>query len=103
MIRLCLGGTLLLMTTTSWALQTITGKVTMVEPTYMPERITFRMDTGNNTCPAGNWFTWRKDEKNNRAVYAGLLTAMISGKTVNFVLEDNATDCVGSYLHIKHN
>ena len=90
------------MTTTSWALQYITGKVIEVEPTYMPGDVFFQMSEGNSTCPSGTWLKWTKSEKNNRAVYAGLLTAMISGKTVNFVLEDNATDCVGSYLHIKH-
>jgi hypothetical protein len=85
------------------ALETITGKVTLVEATYMPGTITFNMDTGNSTCPKGTWLKWSKTDENNKVTYSTLLTALVSGNKINFYIKDNDTTCTGAYLHLKSN
>lgn len=83
------------------ALQTISGKVLLVEGTYMPGRVTFSMDAGNSTCPAGTWLTWSKTEvENNKAIYGLLMTALASGKKVNVFVNDGDTSCKGQYIHL---
>ncbi len=37
----------------TYALQSFHGRVTVLEPTYMPDTLVFHMDVGNQTCPAG--------------------------------------------------
>jgi len=77
------------------------GKVTLVEPTYLPNAVTFVMDAGNATCPAGSWLKWQKpDPENNKAVFAALMAAMTAGKQVRLYINDGDTSCVGQFVHI---
>ncbi|MET1257045.1 hypothetical protein [Aliikangiella maris] len=92
---------LVTLSTTSWALENITGKVTFLEPTYLPSTIVFSLDAGNATCPAGTYLKWQKsDVENNKAVYSTLLAAMMSRKRIKFHFNDGDTGCVGTHLHL---
>ncbi|GAB1624084.1 hypothetical protein AAOGI_41340 [Agarivorans albus] len=84
----------------SLALEKITGNVTLVEASYMPQRITFIMDAGSASCPAGSWFKWQKTPENNQVVYSTLITSLVSGKKVNFYVADGNTQCHGAYIHL---
>jgi hypothetical protein len=90
----------LLISTNTFALEYIRGKVVILEPTYLPGTITFQLDNGNATCPKGRWLKWAKTEENNKAVYATLMAALASGKSINFIINDNDTQCKGQYLHL---
>ncbi len=92
---------LLTISTASWALEDFTGKVTFLEPTYLPGSFFFSLDAGNTTCPKGKRLKWDKpDIDNNKAVYSTLMAAMMSGKKVKFHFNDNDTGCVGTHLHL---
>jgi hypothetical protein len=83
------------------ALQAFQGKVTTLEPTYLPGMVAFAMDVGNPSCPAGTWLFWiNADSSNNKAVYATLLTALSTGKKITFHMNDGDTSCTGKYLHL---
>ncbi|MBA6302871.1 hypothetical protein H4J52_05800 [Colwellia sp. MB02u-14] len=91
---------LIMLSLNAQALESIVGKVTLVEATYLPGSISFYMDTGNATCPKGKWFKWSKNEENNKIVYSTLMTALVSGKKVRLYINDNDTSCKGQFLHI---
>ena len=92
---------LTVVTNTSFAVEYITGKVVLIEATYLPGLITFQLDTGNTACPAGTWLSWQKpDTENNLAVYSTLLAALANGKSINFVINDGDISCRGQFLHI---
>ena len=83
------------------ALQVFEGKVLVLEPTQMPNAIYFTLSTGDSVCPSGGWLIWQNpDVNNNKTLYASLLAAMISNKTVRFHRHDANTTCTGAYLHI---
>jgi hypothetical protein len=83
------------------AIEVITGRVIVLESTYLPGAISFQLDTGNTTCPLGTWLKWQKpDASNNKATYATLLTAVALGAQVNFIINDNDTSCTGQFLHL---
>ncbi len=84
----------------SYGLEKLTGVVTVVEPSYMPDTISFQMSTGNATCPKNTWFKWRKEPENNKVVYGTLLAALISGKKINFYFNDGDKNCTGTHLHL---
>jgi len=85
----------------SWCLEVIKGNVILVEPTYLPQTVTFILDAGNETCPAKRWLRWGKDNvENNLAVYSTLMAAMLSGKPVRVHVNDGDTDCMVQYLHL---
>ena len=84
----------------SYAVEYITGKVTMLESTYMPGFIILQMDTGNTTCPAGTLLKWQKDIENNKAVYSTLMAAQVSGRKINFIINNGDTTCTGVFLHL---
>ncbi|MFT7224428.1 MAG: hypothetical protein ACI82Z_001985 [Cellvibrionaceae bacterium] len=46
---------LMLASTNAFSLQELTGKVAVVEPTLVPDRVSLQMDSGNSTCPAGKF------------------------------------------------
>jgi hypothetical protein len=80
--------------------------ITVVEPTYIPDRITFQADATLGPCPAGSWLTWKGQgadavakQSNVEAVYALLLAAKLSGITVN-LFGDNA-GCVATFIHLQ--
>jgi hypothetical protein len=81
------------------AIQYITGHVTLLEPTYMPGK---QMDVGNAASPAGTWLMWDKPAAEYvQAAYATALAALMAGKVINFVINDNDTSCKGQFLHIS--
>ena len=87
------------------ALEYISGTVSTVEATYLPRTVTFTFDpsdsTASTTCPGGTWLKWSTpDTENNKAVFSLLMTALVSGKKVNFVINDGDTTCVGKYIHL---
>jgi hypothetical protein len=86
--------------TPSFALEYITGRVTLVEPTYLPGLVTLIMDTGNASCPAGTFLRWQKSNENNKSAYASLLAALVTRSPINFVINDGDTTCTGQFLHI---
>lgn len=91
---------MLLASANAAALESFLGKVTTLEPTYLPGAITFRLDSGNATCPKGTWLKWAKTEENNKIVYSTLMAALASGKRIRFHMNDNDTECKGQYIHI---
>lgn len=98
---ICAVLTLAALSTDVYALESFVGKVTVVEPTYLPTGVAFTMDTGNTACPAGTWLWWNKpDQQNNKAIYAALLAAMLTDKPVRFRINDGDAQCVGQYLHV---
>jgi hypothetical protein len=90
----------LLVTFNANSLEMITGHVKVLEPTYMPNTISFSMTVGTASCPAGTWLKWNKSEENNKAVFSTLMAALMSGKKVNVYFLDNDTTCIGQYLHL---
>ncbi|WOS40853.1 hypothetical protein [Xanthomonas rydalmerensis] len=82
------------------ALQIITGKVTQIEATYMPTQIPFLLSEGNATCPAGKPVYWAKEQENNKAIYAMLMSAFVSGKRVTLIMDDNDTSCTGKFIYM---
>jgi hypothetical protein len=82
------------------ALESIVGKVTQIEPTYLPNTISFNMDAGTVSCPKGKWLKWSKSEENNMAVYSTLMTDLVSGKKVRLYINDGDTNCKGQFLHL---
>ncbi len=82
------------------ALQIITGKVTQIEATYMPNQIPFLLSEGNTTCPAGKPVYWAKDQENTKAIYAMLMSAFVSGKRVTLIMDDNDTTCAGKFIYM---
>lgn len=98
-----LGGLVLLEITAvpAQALEYINGHVTMLEPTYMPGKFALQLDAGPARCKAGTWLYWEKPAPENvRAVYAAALAALISGKKVNFVVNQNDPSCQGQFFHL---
>lgn len=86
---------------TSQALEHFVGKVTLLEPTYLPNLVHFTMDSGSASCPTGTWLKWTNaDQNNNKAVYATLLAALTAGKTIRLYVNDGDTTCTGAFLHM---
>ncbi len=90
----------LFISSNAMALQSFYGKVTVLEPTYYPDRIKFKVDNGSAICPKGTWLTWKKTEKNNQVVYSTLMDALASGKKIRFYHDD---ECIGKYIHLLNN
>jgi hypothetical protein len=100
-LKIALGLTMAISLGHANALESFYGKVTTLEPSYLPNRVAFVMDTGNSTCPAGTWLIWvNADASNNKAVYATLLAAISAGKRVKFHINDGDTTCTGRHLHL---
>lgn len=87
----------------SHALELVTAKVTVLEPTYLPGSISFQIDKSTSRCPAGRWIKWSKSEENNKAVYSTLLAALSSQNRINLYFDESDTECKASYLHILRN
>lgn len=86
------------------AIEWIRGKVMSMESTYLPGEMQFVLDGGSVSCPAGKVIKWRKsDLENNKMIYSTLLAAMLSGRTIQVVVNDNDTNCVGQYIYILNN
>lgn len=81
-----------------------TGKVTMIEPTYMPDGVIFRLDYGAGACSAGSSLTWTvrgtteaAKIANSQAILSALITAQASGRTVGVFV--NTSNCSVEFLH----
>ena len=95
--------TLTVSSQTILALESWEGKLTNLEPTYMPNNIRFHMDSGNSTCPAGKALKWDKDNtENHNVIYSTLLAAFLAGRTIKLYIQDGDTTCTGSFLHLKN-
>lgn len=67
----------------------------------MPSRIHFTLSEGNAACPVGKTLVWaNSSQDNNKAVYATLVSALVSGKKVKFYIEDNDQSCTGKFVYI---
>jgi hypothetical protein len=67
------------------------GRVTMIEASYMPGWVSFKLDVGDATCPAGTFLVWKHPNvDNNKTVYATLLAGLLSGRPV-YAVYDTAT------------
>ena len=100
-ILIVLTAMLLLQPLVVYALEAIHGKVTELQPTGMPNNVAFKMDGGSASCPAGTWLLWAKsDPANNKAMYALILTALVSGKKVTMYITDGDTSCTGNHLRL---
>ena len=101
MKKACVGLALGLVGTSGMALEQMVGRVTYLEPTYLPAAVQFTLDVGSASCPAGQYLKWQKpDQSNNKAIYATLLMALTSGKRVRIYVNDGDTACIGQYLHV---
>ncbi|MDN2708678.1 hypothetical protein O0880_04505 [Janthinobacterium sp. SUN118] len=86
------------------ALETATGKVMNMEATYLPGTIFFQLDGGSASCPAGARIEWSKaDQANNKAIYATLLTSLVSGVKVGVVINDGDKTCKGQFIYVIAN
>lgn len=91
----------LLLPAFAYALETTVGYVTIVQPTYMPATVSFQLDAGTTSCPAGAWLSWQNaDTSNNRAVLATLLTAQVTRQRVRIYFNDGDTACKGVFMHL---
>lgn len=100
-LKFVIGLTILALSATSYALEGIVGKVSVLEATAMPAQITFYLDAGNATCPTGTWLKWQKpDPENNKAVYAALMASLASGKQIRFYINNGDTTCTGQFIHL---
>ncbi|CAK0779897.1 conserved exported hypothetical protein [Gammaproteobacteria bacterium] len=79
-------------------LKAFVGTVAVLEATYMPDAISFQMNVGDDACPANSWMTYNKNPSNNKIVYATLLAATVSGKSVQYW--HDGTNCNGSFIYI---
>src|SRR5882757_1466875 len=86
---------------TSFALVPLEGTVTILEPTYLPGQVAFQLSTSTSICPAGTWLWWRKaSADNNKAAYATLAAALVSGKRVRVYFVEGDTSCTVNNLHL---
>lgn len=81
-------------------LEVVTTKVRLVESTYMPSNVAFQLLGGTALCPAGKWLFWQRDAENNKAVYAMLMSAIISGKKINIFFDEGDSNCIPKHLHM---
>lgn len=80
-----------------------TAKVVNIEPSYMPEKILFKLDVAAGDCAAGEWIWYHGNNYNQvdsyenvKSVYAGILAASITGKRVEVHGNDH---CVAVNVH----
>jgi hypothetical protein len=86
------------------SLEHFVGKVTYLEPTYMPSTIRFTISGGNSTCPAGKAITWSKtDIENNKITYSTLMAAFMANRSVRIYINDGDSSCKAQYMHLLAN
>ena len=81
------------------AFESCFGNVTVLEPSYMPDYLTFMINCSTPSCPVGAWRTWGQSIDNNKSIYATLLSALVSGKQVEVFYSNDGT-CTPVFLHI---
>lgn len=86
------------------ALEDFTGKVTYLEPTYMPSTVRFTISGGNTNCPAGKAITWSKsDTENNKIVYSTIMAAMMAKKSLRIYINNGDSECKAQFIHLLPN
>jgi hypothetical protein len=92
--------TVLAVTPVSWALESAQAHVTAVEATYMPAEITFWVDTGNTSCPAGTTVKWiNANVDNAKSAFAVLIAAVNSGNRIQYFINNGDTNCQVQFLY----
>lgn len=83
-------------------------RVTLIEPSYMPDSIAFWIDKPVGACPAGAFLRWyargpdaAAKTANVNAIYSLLVTALASGKTLNVSVDDS--NCSVAVVQINNN
>jgi len=83
---------------TALGLDSVDARVIVLEPTYMPTRVSFMVSVAPLSCPAGNWLSWQSaDTANNKAVYGTLLAAITARKMVRIFMKDG---CEVGFIHL---
>ncbi len=88
-----------------YALETITGKVLLVEGSYLPETASFLMHaTDNSRCDSSTkpdkWIVWnRPNPASAQGVMSLITTAFVSNKSVAIVVENGT--CDPQYIYLK--
>lgn len=100
MKRIIMLAAMLLFTNQAYALEAVVAKVSLVESSYMPGNVAFILTNGTSLCPSGKWLFWQRDAENNKAVYAMLMSASISGRKINIFFEEGDNQCVPRHLHL---
>lgn len=83
------------------ALEVITGQVTSIEASYMPDTVKFYLSGGSASCAAGHVLVWRKSLDSNKAIYAGLLSALSNEKRVRLYTNDGDASCTGQFIYFS--
>ena len=84
----------------------VTGHVTMIEPSYMPNQLIFMIDAPGGSCAAGAMLSWNirgSDQAsqiaNVNSVYSALVTALAAGRTVTIF--GNNSNCSIDFIHLS--
>ncbi|BEV12113.1 hypothetical protein ATDW_26090 [Asticcacaulis sp. DW145] len=71
------------------------ARITLVEPTYMPSFVAFKIDKAAGACAAGQFLKWygsgadpSEKRDNVLAIYSAVLTAMAGGRAINLGVDD---------------
>lgn len=85
-----------------WQVETT---VRLVQPTYMPNVVSFQLNDSAGECNSGAWMSWNakgstemEKHSNANAVYSTLMAALISGKKVS--VYGNNSNCVVDFIHM---
>lgn len=80
-------------------------KVTVIEVTYLPDRVGFMVDRSVGSCAAGSWLMWPGQGSdpaaraaNTQAILSTLITAKGSGQSIR-IFGRNA-GCTIDYLYL---
>jgi len=83
----------------------VVSKVTLVQPGYMPNEVSFQLSGSAGSCPAGTWMRWvptgtteAQKIANANAVYSTLMTALVTGKDVRIYGVNDR--CTVEFLHM---
>jgi hypothetical protein len=90
---------LVVVTSPAHALRQYITNITSIESTYLPGLIRFSLSTGP-VCSNG-LYDWNKGLENNKVTYAGMLAAMLSGKSVVIYFNDN-DNCLAQFIHFQN-
>jgi hypothetical protein len=84
----------------------IKANVSVIEPTYMPATVAFKITETGGSCAAGTCLTWKgkgdteqQQYENSKSVLGVLTAALVSGNIV-YVFGNN-DDCSVDYIHLN--
>lgn len=81
------------------ALRSFVANITEIETTYLPGLIKFSLSTGPGCATGG--YTWDRGAENNKLTYAGMLAAMLSGKSV-VVFFGDSDSCAALFFYVRN-